>query len=193
MEWRWWWPARLLSAGREADGAAVTPTDPWPQARTPAALRAPWAATSGFATLTRGRPVEPGGPAAAVDLRGWRAPSIGAAQVAVERCAVGTARGYHLQMHQSAAVAVAARQTAISRSIAWLVTGGSVRADRVVAQWIAGGLIETRRVLAFAIVGGKINGDVRCLLDTRGAFAFGAGLALTGWLLRSLWPRRGRG
>ena len=50
--------------------------------------------------------------------------------------------------------------------------------------------MQARQVFAIAVVAGKIEGEVRCLFDTRGAFAFGAGLALMTTLLRLLVRRR---
>jgi hypothetical protein len=65
-----------------------------------------------------------------------------------------------------------------------IVAGAELNMERSAGQWLVGGLVQARQVFAVAVIAGRVEGQVKCLLDARGAFAFGAGAALMTGLLR---------
>jgi hypothetical protein len=50
--------------------------------------------------------------------------------------------------------------------------------------------VQARQVFAVTVIAGRVEGQIRCLFDAKGAFAFGAGAALMTGLLRLLLHRR---
>jgi hypothetical protein len=71
-----------------------------------------------------------------------------------------------------------------------VVAGGKVTVEQGGGQWLIGGRIQAKQVFAVTVVAARVEGQVRCLFDAKGAFAFGAGLALMTTLLRLLVRRR---
>jgi hypothetical protein len=117
-------------------------------------------------------------------------PSVEAAAVTVEQGAVGRLRAGTVDVHAGLAGAVLAKDAHLERSGAGIVAGAKVQLDRGGAQWLIGGLVQARQVFAITVIAARVEGQVKCLFDTRGAFAFGAGIALTSALLRVLVFRR---
>jgi hypothetical protein len=105
------------------------------------------------------------------------------------RRAFGRLSGGRLTLEQSAGGVALARDVVLDRSAAVMLGGGKVVAERSAAQWLVGGLVQAKQVFAVTVIAGKVEGQVRCLFDAKGAFAFGAGLALVGTALRLLFRR----
>ena|SRR5687768_12638036 len=109
--------------------------------------------------------------------------------ISAQRVAVRQIRGSHVNLRQSAAVGTLARDVTLSQSAGLFVSGAKVVADRSATQWLVGGLVQAKQVFAVTVIAAKVEGQVRCLFDAKGAFAFGAGLALVGTALRLLFRR----
>jgi len=102
--------------------------------------------------------------------------ALGAARaetVSVDRGAVGAALADKVEVSRGYARSILARQVQLDSSAARVVVAGDVRADRSAVMFL---------------VARRVAGDVRVLLDWRGAAAFGAIAGLIIGLLR-----RGRG
>jgi hypothetical protein len=125
-----------------------------------------------------------------LELREFSVRSLEASQVGVERCAVGRVRGGQVTLDQSATGLLLGRDVTLSRSGGAVMAGGKLNVERSGAQWLIGGLIQAKEVFAITVIAGRIEGQVKCLFDARGAFAFGAGLALMSGLLRLFVFRR---
>lgn len=108
----------------------------------------------------------------------------------VTQTAVGRVRGRVVDLKQSAVGAVLARDVKLYQGAGAVLAGGKVSVEQSVSQWLVGGLVQARQVFAVAVIAGKVEGQVRCLFDARGAFAFGAGAALVTGLLRVLARRK---
>jgi hypothetical protein len=119
-------------------------------------------------------------------LREFGVRSLDAQQVNAEKVAVGRVRGGTVTLDQSASAVTLAKDARLDRSAAVLLTGAKVSAERVGVQWLIGGLVQAKQVFAITVIAGKVEGQVKCLFDARGAFAFGVGLALMSGLLRAL-------
>jgi len=101
-----------------------------------------------------------------------------------KRVAVGHVRGETVALEHSAVGGAIARDVKLDRSAAIFLSGAKVTAERSATQWLVGGLVQAKHVFAVTVIAAKVEGQVKCLFDTKGAFAFGAGLALMGTLLR---------
>ena len=102
--------------------------------------------------------------------------ALGAARaetVSVDQGAVGAALADKVEVSRGYARSILARQVQLDSSAARVVVAGDVRADRSAVMFL---------------VARRVGGDVRVLLDWRGAAAFGAIAGLIVGLLR-----RGRG
>jgi hypothetical protein len=109
--------------------------------------------------------------------------------VTAERVAVRRLQGEHVDLRQSAVVGSLSRDATLNQSAGLFVSGAKVVADRSATQWLVGGLVQAKQVFAVTVIAAKVEGQVRCLFDTKGAFAFGAGLAVVGTVLRLLLRR----
>jgi hypothetical protein len=105
------------------------------------------------------------------------------------RRAVGRVSGSRVTLDQSAGGGVLAKDVSLDRSAAVMLGGAKVTVDRSATQWLVGGLVQAKQVFAITVIAAKVEGQVKCLFDTKGAFAFGAGLAVMGTALRLLFRR----
>jgi hypothetical protein len=88
--------------------------------------------------------------------------AIGAAQakrVSIERGALGAAMAYNVEVSRSYARSILARHVQLDRAAARVIIAADVRADQSAAMFL---------------IARKVDGNVRVLLDWRGALAFGA-------------------
>ena len=106
--------------------------------------------------------------------------------VTAERVAVQRLQGEHVDLRQSAVAGSLSKDATLNQSAGLFVSGAKVIVDRSAAQWLVGGLVQAKQVFAVTVIAAKVEGQVRCLFDTKGAFAFGAGLAVVGTVLRLL-------
>ena len=109
--------------------------------------------------------------------------------VVAERVAVRQVRGDDVRLSQSAAIGTLGKDVALDQSAGLFVSGAKVNVDRSATQWLVGGLVQAKQVFAVTVIAAKVEGQVRCLFDTKGAFAFGAGLAIVGTALRLLFRK----
>jgi hypothetical protein len=109
------------------------------------------------------------------------APPVNAERVAVRRL-----QGDTVTLSQSAVAGSLSRDATLNQSAGLFVSGAKVVAERSAAQWLVGGLVQAKQVFAVTVIAAKVEGQVRCLFDAKGAFAFGAGLAVVGTVLRLL-------
>ena len=77
-----------------------------------------------------------------------------------------------------------AAHTDIKTSGAVIVGGGSVRMRNSTAQWVVGGNIDAKNIATLALIGGSVTGNVRTLMGTRSAIAFGIALGLSSLIIR---------
>jgi hypothetical protein len=99
--------------------------------------------------------------------------AVGAAQagsVSIEQGAVGGVLGSDVELRRSVVRGILARSVRVEQSFVRTLVAGEVRVERATGV----GFLIARRVV----------GDVRVLLDWRGALAFGAGAGLVMSLLR---------
>jgi hypothetical protein len=127
----------------------------------------------------------------ALDLQLARVEALNAAEVTAERSVVGRIRARYVRLRQSPAGIVLGRDVELRQSAGLVLAATELNVERSAGQWLIGGLVQARQVFAVAVVAGRIEGQVKCLFDARGAFAFGAGAALMTGLLRLLTRRKG--
>ncbi|MDQ3701551.1 MAG: hypothetical protein M3442_11620 [Chloroflexota bacterium] len=129
-------------------------------------------------------------PEAALELVGVAAPALVAGEVRATRSLIGRLRASSVHVRQGATGVALGRDVTLNQGASWLLGGAKVDVQGSATQWIVGGLVQAKQVFAIAVVAGRIEGQVRCLFDARGAFAFGAGAALVTGLLRLFTRRR---
>jgi hypothetical protein len=122
-----------------------------------------------------------GDPTLQLDLE---APPVTGKQVAVRQL-----RGDSVALSQSAVAASLSRGLSLTQSAALFAAGAKVTAERSATQWLVGGLVQAKQVFAITVIAAKVEGQVKCLFDTKGALAFGASLAIVGTALRLLLRR----
>lgn len=132
----------------------------------------------------------PNGPGQGLDLEGGRVPALVAEDVQVTRSLIGRVRARSVGLRQGATGVALGRDVTVQQGGGWLMAGAKLNVDGGAAQWLVGGLVQARQVFAIAVVAGRVEGQVKCLFDARGAFAFGAGAALATGMLRLFTRRR---
>lgn len=129
-------------------------------------------------------------PGEELELEGAAVPALVAGEVQATRSLIGRLRAGSVHVRQGATGIALGRDVTLNQGASWLLGGAKVDVRGSATQWIVGGLVQAKQVFAIAVVAGRIEGQVRCLFDARGAFAFGAGVALVTGLLRLLTRRR---
>ena len=109
--------------------------------------------------------------------------------LAAERVAVRRLQGDTVTLSQSAVAGGLAKDIRMNQSAGLFVSGARVTTERSATQWLVGGLVQAKQVFAITVIAAKVEGQVKCLFDTKGAFAFGAGLAIFGTVLRLVFRR----
>lgn len=107
-----------------------------------------------------------------------------ATEVAVEQGAIGAARAQHVKLERSAVGAALAENVEVSRSYARSILARQVQLDRGAARVVIAADVRTNQTAVMFLVARRVAGDVRVLLDWRGALAFGAGAGLVLALFR---------
>jgi hypothetical protein len=110
--------------------------------------------------------------------------------VLVERGSVSQVRGASVHLRRSASAITLGRDVSLSQSAGAVVAGAQLKVEQSATQWLVAGVVQARQTFAVAVIAAKVEGQVRCLFDARGAFAFGAGVALMTGLLRLVVRRR---
>lgn len=125
-----------------------------------------------------------------VDVRQGAIGRLGAEEVFVSQGAIGAARGDRIGVELGALGAGMAGELRITQGAAGTVVARSATVEQsFVRTMIAGEVHAARPVGVFVLLAGRVNGDVRPVLDWRGALAFGAVAGLLIGLLRR--ARRG--
>ena len=115
-----------------------------------------------------------------------RVEAVVAEDVDATQSLLGRVRARYVRLRQGAAGVVLGRDVELRQGGGLIVAGAELNMERSAGQWLIGGLVQARQVFAVAVIAGRVEGQVKCLLDARGAFAFGAGAALMTGLLRLL-------
>ncbi|MBI3971294.1 MAG: hypothetical protein HY332_08385 [Chloroflexi bacterium] len=125
-------------------------------------------------------------------LREARPESIHATEVHAERSAIGRVTARDVRLYQSATLLTLGQDVRARQSAGGVMLGAKLSVERGGAKWLVGGLVQAKQVFAVAVIAARVEGQVRCLFDVKGAFAFGAGMAIMSALLR-LFLLRDRG
>lgn len=125
-----------------------------------------------------------------VDVRQGAIGRLDAEEVFVSQGAIGAARGDRVGVELGALGAGLAGELRITQGAAGTVIARSATVEQsFVRTMIAGEVHAARPMGVFVLLAGRVNGDVRPVLDWRGALAFGAVTGLLIGLLRR--ARRG--
>jgi hypothetical protein len=119
-----------------------------------------------------------------VQLRQSAVGRVDASQVTVEMGAIGAARAEHLTIERGAIGAALGEQVGVSRGYARSILARQVQLDRSAARIVIAADVRTNQTAVMFLVARKVAGDVRVLLDWRGALAFGAAAGLVIALVR---------
>jgi len=183
-------PARTVRARMSASDVAT-------EAATEASAEAAETPTSSVITLpppqeTSLAPVDQGDDggldAEHVELRLSAIGMVDADDVHFAQGALGAARAETVSVDQGAVGAALADKVEVSRGYARSILARQVQLDSSAARVVVAGDVRADRSAVMFLVARRVGGDVRVLLDWRGAAAFGAIAGLIVGLLR-----RGRG
>ena len=116
--------------------------------------------------------------AESVDLRMSAVGRVDARQVSVAQGAIGLARAEHVTVERGALAGALAEQVKVDRSYARSIVARQVSIDRGAARVVIAADVRTSQTAVMFLVARKVAGDVRVLLDWRGAVAFGAAAGL---------------
>jgi hypothetical protein len=95
-------------------------------------------------------------------------------QVSVDQGAVGAVRAERLSVDRGAVGAVMADRVEVSQGFARSILARQVQLDRAGARVIIAADVRVDRSAVMFLVARRVAGDVRVMLDWRGAVAFGA-------------------
>jgi hypothetical protein len=124
------------------------------------------------------------GDAESVELRLSAVGMIDAADVTFAQGALGAARADNVSVDQGAIGAALAQNVDVSRGYARSILARQVQLDRAAARVIVAADVKAERSAVMLLVARKVSGDVKVLLDWRGAVAFGAVAGVVMGLLR---------
>lgn len=124
----------------------------------------------------------------ALDLRQGAIGRLDATEVAVTQGAVGAARGDRVSVEMGAIGAALAGEIRVTQGVAGAVVGRTVTLEQAVVRTVVARDVVVRRPSAvMVLLAQRVEGDVRPLLDWRGALALGVAFGL----LARLVGRRG--
>ena len=109
-----------------------------------------------------------------VELRMSAVRRVEADQVVVAIGAIGAARADVLSVDRGAVGAALADSVEIRQGYARSIIGRQVQLDRAAARVVIAADVQARQSAVMVLIARRVNGDVRVLLDWRGALAFGA-------------------
>lgn len=108
---------------------------------------------------------------------------VEAREVVVSVGAIGVARAEKVSVERGAIGAAMGREIRLSQGAAQAVLAGNARFEQAFVRSVMAGRVEMGRGSAAGVViAGRVDGDVRTLVDWRGALAFGAAFGLA-WAL----------
>ena len=124
-----------------------------------------------------------------VELRLSAVGMVDAADVSFAQGALGVVRADNVAVDKGAVGATLANHVEVSRGYARSIVARQVQLDRAAARIIVAADVKAERSAVMFLVARRVAGDVRVLLDWRGAVAFGAVAGLLMGLLRRRPPR----
>jgi hypothetical protein len=128
-------------------------------------------------------------PGTRVELSDIALKSLDAAVAGLTRSAVGSMRGRAVTMVQSAIGAAITRRVEARWSSFGIAIAGRIDATNVTTQWLTGAVVNATNVFAIAVIAPRVNGQITCLVDTKGALALGLGLGFASTVLRLMCRR----
>jgi hypothetical protein len=125
------------------------------------------------------------GPPEALDVRLGGIGRTDAEDVAVTWGGVGLANARSVSVELGGLGLGIGEQVRVTQSVARTVIGGEVELEQTVSRVVIGGRVSFRRASgAIVVLAGRTDGEVRALLDWRGALAIGATIGLILRMLR---------
>jgi hypothetical protein len=124
-----------------------------------------------------------------VELRLSAVGMVDAGDVSFSQGALGAVRADNVTVEKGAVGATLANNVEVSRGYARSIVARQVQLDRAVARIVVAADVKAERSAVMFLVARRVAGDVRVLLDWRGAVAFGAVAGLIMGLLRRRPPR----
>jgi hypothetical protein len=110
---------------------------------------------------------------------------VHAHEVVVSRGGIGAARAEKISVELGGIGAAMAREIRLSQGVAQAVVAGNARFEQAFVRSVLAGRVEMGQgALAGVVIAGRVDGQVRTLLDWRGALALGSVLGLAWALLR---------
>ncbi|HTK44174.1 MAG TPA: hypothetical protein VL749_02330 [Patescibacteria group bacterium] len=127
-----------------------------------------------------------GSDAERVELRLSAVGMVDAGDVHFTQGALGAARADNVSVDMGAVGAAMADRVEVSRGYARSILARQVSLDRAAARVVVAADVKADRSAVMFLVARRVTGDVRVLLDWRGAVAFGAVAGLVLGLLRRI-------
>jgi hypothetical protein len=128
-----------------------------------------------------------------VELRLSAVGMVDAGDVSFTQGALGAARADSVTVDRAVVGAALADNVSVSRGYARSILARQVQLDRAAARIVIAADVKAERSAVMFLVARRVTGDVRVLLDWRGAVAFGAIAGLVMGLLRLVPRGRDRG
>jgi hypothetical protein len=121
----------------------------------------------------------------AVEVRQGAIGRVDATEVAVTQGAIGAARADRISVQMGALGAAMGREISISQGGAGSILAGNARVDQAFVRTLVAQHVEIHRPSAVLfLIAQRVSGDIRPLLDWRGALAFGAAVGIIAGLVR---------
>jgi hypothetical protein len=174
----------------EDDPAEAVPKRP--RARRKAASPSPVAAQAMELAVHAPRVIEDGASLAGDQVALYRSAvgRVEGRELRVDQGAVGAARVEHLSMDRGVAGAVLAGDVEVRRSYVRSILARQVQLDRGAARVVIAADVRAERSAVMFLIARRVSGEMRVLLDWRGALAFGAAAGLVIALLSRVRRRR---
>jgi hypothetical protein len=111
--------------------------------------------------------------------------SVHAREVVVSCGGIGAARAETISVELGGIGAAMAREIRLSQGAAQAVVAGNARFEQAFVRSVLAGRVEMGQgAMAGVVIAGRVDGQVRTLLDWRGALALGSALGLVWALFR---------
>ena len=128
-----------------------------------------------------------------VDVRMGAVGRVDSTDISVHQGAIGGARADRITIERGALGGALAREVQLSQGVARGVLAQSVRIEQsVVRSVVAADVTTGGPTFIGVLLARQVVGDVKVLLDWRGALAFGAAAGLVSSLIRRVARRTGR-
>ena len=129
----------------------------------------------------------------AVEVHQGAVGRVDATTVSVTQGAVGAVKADRVDVRMGAGGVALGGDVVVSQGMAGTVLAGEAQLDQAfVRTLVAREVTVTRPSAVVFLVAQRVSGDIKVLLDWRGALAFGAAAGLVGGLIRGIARRTGR-